>query len=67
MKPIKDLPKFNQFATYKGFKPVVLNSPIAMSRPGIYRTGDGDFKVPSRPGCDNHKHCKSRGIEGVAA
>lgn len=28
---------------------------VALTRPGAYRTGDGDVLVSMRPGCDDHK------------
>ena len=31
----------------------------AITRPGPYRTGDGDFPTSMRPGCDDHKQYKS--------
>lgn len=38
----------------------------AITRPGPYRTGDGDVPVAMRPGADDHKKYKSLNTAGTS-
>lgn len=38
---------------------------VAITPPGPYKSGDGDFPTALRPGCDDHKQYKSLSTAGT--